>query len=380
MKIRSNRRLLGLMLTPFALFTACVGLSPEEQVEYNQLKSEVQRIQAEEIGPRQQQLHEIATGGIVVDVNQLQAQVNQIRSEKLAPLEHRLSGLQSGSEVLAAPGTKIELEELNRKLQELEQLSAGLKSQISEYREQLEVAQLASGEQLEEQISLLEIELDALNLQLAELFRDTDLQAAEIDASLADLRELLETLEADSADADEARTGIAEFEAEWEAIHQGESAMMAELEDAIEAVKAEIAVLRAEINGHNESLANQFGGLIHGLEISLHDVSEEREDVVQRIHNLELSAPEELQQVIEELEKLIETIVTTELRPLIVRMNEATVGGDSNSTTREQVRAELEEWLATVAGKRARMNELNSKSFKSLMGGLNLGSLLSFTK
>ncbi len=45
MRIRSNKRLLGIMLAPFALFSACVGLTPEEQAEYDQLQYEVHRIQ-----------------------------------------------------------------------------------------------------------------------------------------------------------------------------------------------------------------------------------------------------------------------------------------------------------------------------------------------
>ena len=368
------------MLVPFALFSACVGLSPEEQAEYNELQSEVSRIQVEEIAPRQQQLHEILNGGFAVDINELQEQVNQIRNERLEPLEHRLSGLQSGGQVLAAPGTRIELEEMNRKLEELGLLSAGLQAQIAEYRGQLEAAQTAAGQQLEEQIGLLEIKLEALQQQLEELFRDTDLRAVEIEESLSDLRELLETLETDSSEADEARAGITEFEAEWEALHDSESAMKSEVEEAIEQINAEINALREEINGRHSALAVQFGGLILGLEISLHDVSEEREDIVRRIHDIELSAPEELKQAIEELQELIDTIVKNELRPLIERLNEATAGGNPNSVSREKLKAELEEWLTIVARNRARMNELNSKSFESLLGGLNLGGLPSFSK
>lgn len=52
MKRYVSKRLLGLMIAPFALLTACVGLSPEEQAEYTSLQSELQRIQFEEISPR----------------------------------------------------------------------------------------------------------------------------------------------------------------------------------------------------------------------------------------------------------------------------------------------------------------------------------------
>jgi hypothetical protein len=72
MKLRSNKRLLGLTLAPFVLFPACVRLSPEEQAEYNKLESEVRRIQVEEIGPLQQRLHEIGNGELVVDIKELQ--------------------------------------------------------------------------------------------------------------------------------------------------------------------------------------------------------------------------------------------------------------------------------------------------------------------
>ena len=375
MRIRSNKRLLGLMLTPFALFSACVGLTPEEQAEYTDLQSEVRRIQDEEITPRQQQLHEILEGGLVLDINDLNEKVNQIRNEKLGPLEHQLSGLQSGEQVLAAPGTRIELEELNRRLEELGLLSAGLEGQISEYREQLEAAKSAASHQVEQEITVLEVERHALLEQLEDLFRDTDLRAAEIDASLAELRQALEVLDPDSTEAREVRSGIAEFEAEWETLHDNESALKAEIEATVGRIEAEIAALREESAGRSDVLAEQFGVLIHGLEISLHDVSEEKEDAVRRIHEIELSGPEELQEAIAELENLIEEIVTSELRPLIERINQSVAGEDADGQAREQLRVELEDWLATIASKRARMNELNSKSFQSLLQGLNLGGL-----
>jgi chromosome segregation ATPase len=375
MNIRSNKRLLGLMLVPFALFSACVGLTPEEQAEYDALQSEVQRIQVEEIGPRQMKLHEIGDGKLAVNVTELQEKVNQIRNEKLGPLEHRLSGLQSGGEVLAAPGTKIELEELNRSLEELKMLYAGLQSQINETRGQMESAKKIAGQQIEEEITLLEIELKAQKTTLENLFNDTDIAAIEINASLAEYRELLETLEADSADADEIRAQIAELESEWETLHDNESGLKTIIEARIEATEAAIHELREEIESRHHALAEQFGDLIHELEVTLHDVSEEKESVVRKIHELELSAPEELEQAIEELEVLIEEIVSTELRPLIERINAAVAGGDPNAALREELRAELEEWLAEIASKRARMNELSSKSFQSMLSGLDLGGL-----
>ena len=97
--------------------------------------------------------------------------------------------------------------------------------------------------------------------------------------------------------------------------------------------------------------------------------------MIRRIHELELSAPEELEKTIDELENLIEEIVTTELRPLIEQLNEATAGGDPNTVTREQLRAEIELWLAKITSVRARLNELTAKSFKSLLGGLDLSGL-----
>jgi chromosome segregation ATPase len=375
MNIRSNKRLLGLMLVPFALFSACVGLTPEEQAEYDALQSEVQRIQVEEIGPRQMKLHEIGDGKLAVNVTELQEKVNQIRNEKLGPLEHRLSGLQSGGEVLAAPGTKIELEELNRSLEELKMLYAGLQSQINETRGQMESAKKIAGQQIEEEITLLEIELKAQKTTLENLFNDTDIAAIEINASLAEYREMLETLEADSADADEIRAQIAELESEWETLHDNESGLKTIIEARIEATEAAIHELREEIESRHHALAEQFGDLIHELEVTLHDVSEEKESVVRKIHELELSAPEELEQAIEELEVLIEEIVSTELRPLIERINAAVAGGDPNAALREELRAELEEWLAEIASKRARMNELSSKSFQSMLSGLDLGGL-----
>lgn len=366
------------MLAPFALFTACVGLTPEEQAEYKELQSEVRRIQVEEIRPRQETLQKILEGGLVVDIGELQEQVNQIRNKKLGPLEHQLAGLQSGGQVLAAPGTRIELEELNRRLAELGLLYTGLQGEIAERRGQLEAAKSLAGQGVEVEITLLEIELKALRQQLEELFRESDLRVLDIDAAIADLRELLETLEPDSADADDVRAGIAGLEAEREAIHAEEAAVKADAARTIDQLEADIHALQEERDSRHHALVEQFGDLVHGLEVSLHDVSEEKEDVVRRIHGLELSGPEELQRTIDELEGLIAEIVTTELRPLIERINGASEGGGPNSVTREQLRADLEEWLTRIAGMRARMSELNARSFQSLLSGFDISGLTAF--
>ncbi len=310
MKLRGNKRLLGLLLAPFALLTACVGLTPEEQAEYKELQAEVRRIQVEEIQPRQSELNEIIEGKLVVDVTEIQERVNQIRNERLAPLDEQLASLKSGDPVFAAPGTRLELEELNGRLNELTQLYAAIQAQIDEHRGQMLAAKAAAAEQLEAQISELELELKE-----------------------------------------------------------------AETDDAAELILEQIAILTEEIGARKSAIIDQFEILIHGLEISLHDVSEEKEDVVRKIHELELSAPEELEKTINELENQIETIVTKELRPLIEQLNEATAGGDPNAALRERLRAEIEEWLSKLASTRARINELTAKSFQSLLGGLDLGGL-----
>lgn len=310
MNILARKRLLGLMLAPFALFTACVGLTPEEQAEYKELQDEVRRIQVDEIQPRQHGLKKIADGKLVVNVTELQERVNQIRNERLEPLNDKLAVLKSGEQVFAAPGTRIELEELNSRLEELKQLYAAIQGQIDEHREQLLAAKKAAAEQLEAQISELELDLK-------------------------------------SAETDEAEN----------------------------AIKAQIQELREEIDARHEAITDQFEILIHTLEVSLHDVSEEKEDVVRKIYELELSAPEELEKTIQELENTIEEIITKELRPLIEKLNEATSGGDSNSVTREQLRAEIEEWLGKLTSLRARINELTAKSLQSLLGGLDLSGL-----
>jgi hypothetical protein len=325
MKLRVNKRLIGLMLAPFALLTACVGLSPEEQAEYSRLQSELQRIQFEDISPRKEKLRDLADGKLVVDVDQLHEQVNQIRNEKLAPLQHKLAGLKSQQEVLAAPGTRIDLEELNRRLVELDLLSAGIKSQIAEYREQLELAKGAAASQVEAEITLLEVDLAALREQLA--------AATNV------------------ADENDLKAQIAEIE-------------------------AKIHALREESEIRNAALSSQFGTIIHDLEMSLHDISEEKSDIAIKIHDLELSAPEELEQVIIELESMIEKITTSELRPLIERLNAASSGGDGTSDLREQLRAELEEWLARVSEIRARINELQAQSLQSILGGLDLSGFV----
>lgn len=325
MKLRANKRLMGLVIAPFVLFTACVGLSPEEQAEYSYLQSELQRIQFEEISPRQAKLRDIADGKMVVDVDQLHEQVNQIRNEKLAPLQHKLAGLKSQGEVLAAPGTRIELEELNQRLVELDLLSAGIKSQIAEYREQLALAKDSVSGQIEDEITALEDELAALRAQLASVSSDAD-----------------------------------------------ENALKAQIAE----IEAEIAALREESEDRIAALATQFGTIIHGLEMSLHDISEEKSDIAIKIHDLELTAPEELEQAITELEALIEKITTSELRPLIERLNAATVGGDATADLREQLRAELEEWLTKVTDIRARMSELQARSLQAILGGLDLSGLV----
>ncbi len=375
MNIRGNKRLLGLMLTPFALFTACVGLTPEEQAEYKELQEEVRRIQVEEIQPRQANLRDIVEGNLTVNLDELQKQINLIRNERLDPLEHKLAVLQSDGTVFAAPGTRIELEELNDRLNELQLLYSGLQEQIEEHNGLLEAAKKAAGREIEEKISLLEIELEELLNQLEEIGRDTDLRAVEIDDAIGELRDDLETLDEGSEDATGIQAQIEELDAEWTSIHDSETALKSEINDSIEVIEAEINQLREEIESRHSALRKQFGGLIHGMEISLHDVSEDKEAVVRRIQELELSAPEELEKAIDELEGLIESIITTELRPLIERLNEATRGEDPNDAAREQLRAELEEWLTKIAVLRARLNELTSKSFKSLLGGLDLGGL-----
>ena len=145
--------------------------------------------------------------------------------------------------------------------------------------------------------------------------------------------------------------------------------MKAEIGEAIKRFEAEISELREENDRRNHALAQQFGELIHGLEISLHDVSEEKENMVRSIYDLELSASDELQQTIDE-------IITFELRSLIERINATATGSDPNGATREQLRAELEEWLARIASNQARMNELNAKSLQSFLSELNIGGLL----
>lgn len=324
MKRYVSKRLLGLMIAPFALLTACVGLSPEEQAEYTSLQSELQRIQFEEISPRQEKLRDLADGNLVVNIDKIHEQVNQIRNEKLAPLEQKLAGLKSQSEVLAAPGTRIELEELNQRLAELDLLAAGLKSQIAEYRDQLALAKEAAGSQLEVEISLLDIDL-------------------------VELRERVDTL---SSDAD-----------------------IIALKEQIAEIEAKIKALREESDSRGEALAAQFGTIIHDLEMSLHDISEEKSDIAIKIHDLELTAPEELEQTITDLEKMIEQITTSELRPLIERLNEATSGDGGSVELREQLRAELEEWLSRVSEIRTRINDLQAKSLQSILGGLNLGGV-----
>lgn len=311
MNFRANKRLLGLMLAPFALFTACAGLTPEEQAEYREIQEEVRRIQVEEIQPRQNDLNQIKDGKLVINVSEIQEQVNQIRNSRLEPLNKQLAALKTSDGVLAAPGTRIELEELNRRLDELMQLYSGMQAQITEHQDQLLAAKKAAAKELEEQISALRLELK-----------------------------------------------------------------VAESEDAAELIEAKIADLEEEIDARHTAIADQFGILIHTLEVSLHDISEEKEAVIREIHELELSAPEELEKTIDELENLIEQIVTKELRPLIERLNEATVGGDGNEVTREQLRAEIEKWLAKLTSLRTRMNELTKKSFQSMLGGLDLSALV----
>lgn len=310
MPFRTNRRLLGLMLAPFALFTACVGLTPEEQAEYKELQDEVLRIQVEEIQPRQEQLKQIIDGKLVVNVEQLQEQVNQIRNEQIEPLNKKLASLKSGEQVFAAPGTRLDLEQLNLRLDELKRLHTAMEAQIAEHREQLAAAKAVAAEELEAAIAELEI-------ALAE----------------------------------------------------------AESDEAAEQIEAEIAAVYAEIEVRHSALVEQFGILIHGLEMSLHDISEEKEDVVRAIHELELSAEEELGKTIEELEGAIDEIITHELRPLIEQLNAATTG-DVTEITREQLRGEIEEWLAELASMRARLNELTARSFQSWFNGLDLSGLL----
>lgn len=377
MKIRQNRRLLGLMLAPFALFTACVGLTPEEQAEYRELQEEVRRIQIEEIEPRRGELQKVLEGKFVVDVEQLQAQINQVRNEKLEPLNEELVTLKSSDPVLAAPGTKIELEELNRRLEELEALHAGMKAEIEQQRQQLIAAKEAAASEPQEQIDALELEIKSLVEELEELGFNTDIRALEIDEQLAALREELEDADEGSEAAQEITAAIAELEEEWELLHDAEASAKADLEASIDAKENEIHELRAEIERRHGALIDQFENMILGLEISAHDIAEEKEDVIRRIHELELSAPEELEKTISDLEELIEKIVTTELRPLIERLEEARQGGDSGGATvsRERLVAELEEWLAKIAQLRARMSELSAKSFQSLINGLDLGAL-----
>lgn len=378
MKILANKRLLSLAIAPFALFTACAGLTPEEQAEYSNLQNEMRRIQVEEIAPRQEQLQKIISGQMVVDVTQLQARVNQIRNEKLHPLEEELVGLRSSEELLAAPGTKVELEELNTRLAELDALTATLLAQVEEHRDQRDAAKAAAAEQLEEQIVGLRIERDALQQQLEELLHDTDLRAGEITESLTDLREQLEALEPGSGDAAGIEANIIELEDEWDAIHATESELKAELEAEITEIQTQIDVLLALIDDSTGAINTQFTNLIHALEVSIHDLSEEKADVIRLIHELELSAPDELQQTIEEIETLIEKVVTGELRPLIEQINASIAGGDPIAIAREQLRAELEEWLSELSAMKDRIAELGSKSFESMLDGLDLGAFSGF--
>ena len=108
----------------------------------------------------------------------------------------------------------------------------------------------------------------------------------------------------------------------------------------------------------------------------MHDIAEEKADVRQQIHEIELASHEELEKTIEDLENLIEETIATELRPLIEQLNAATIGGDVNAATKERLMAEIEDWLARLAELRARINELTSKSLQSLLGGLDLQSLV----
>ncbi len=364
------------MLAPFTLFTACVGLSPEEQAEYKELQAELHRIQVEEIEPRRDELQKIVEGKLVIDVEQLQAQVNQIRNEKLEPLNDKLTSLKSDEAVLAAPGTRVDLEELNQKLEELEALYAGIQQEISKNREQMITAKKIAAAPLEEQIHELELALKALFEELENIGRETDLRAIEIDGLLAGLRSELEEADEGSGAAAEIEAAIAELEEEWDVLHETEANAKTEVESSIDAKENEIIELRKEIEERHIALIDSYENLILGLEITAHDIAEEKEDVIRRIHELELSAPEELDKTINELEELIEEIVTTELRPLIERLEAARQGdGDGATVSREQLVAELEKWLARVTEIRARMSELSAKSFQSLLGGLDLGGL-----
>ena len=151
---------------------------------------------------------------------------------------------------------------------------------------------------------------------------------------------------------------------------------MNDLKVQIAEIEAKIHALRKESESRSATLSAQFGAIIHDLEMSLHDISEEKSDIAIKIHDLELSAPEELEQVITELESMIEKITTSELRPLIEKLNEATSGGESSAGLREQLRAELEEWLARVSEIRARINELQAQSLQAILGGLDLSGFV----
>ncbi len=305
-----NRRLLGLLLAPFAVFAGCVGLTSEEQAEYRELQEEVRRIQAEEISPRKDQLREVIEGKFVVDIAELEAQVNHVRNERIEPMNQRLAALKSGEQAHAAPGTRIDLEELNTRLAELELLHAGLEGQVIEHREQLVQAKAAASAELEAQIADLEIQLKETS--------DTDEKAA---------------------------------------------------------IEAQIEALWAEIQARQIALIDQFELLIHGIELSMHDISEEKATVIQEIHELELASHEELGKTIEDLEILIEETIASELRPLIEQLNAATDGGDASVATKERLMSEIEDWLARLAETRARVNELTSKSLRSMLSGLNLEAL-----
>lgn len=373
---------MGLLFLPLMAVMACSGLNEAEQAEYDELKVEIARITIEELAPRQERLREIINNSDV-DVDELQAEIARIRAEKLAPLEAQLAALHAESEPLfAAPSEPVDEEALNKRFDELEAILEEQREKADALRAQIE--NLRNGD-VQADIEVRLQQIAEVERQLEDLRRRTDERALAIQNEIAELDGIKAALDPESDDYAVIAQLLEDLSREWEEIHEDEANGEREFLALIGRLESEIKQLERSVEDISDSLWSQLAAVLEEIERDIHRMEQEQADILALLQPLVFGAagdepgdvpeePVDTSELEAELEAAIQDIIDTELRPLMDKVN-AIVAGEDFTALIEELKVELEDWLARLAELRERFNELTRKSFESLLSGVDLSSI-----
>jgi chromosome segregation ATPase len=382
MRLTFKRKILGALFLPLLAVGACSGLTDAEKAEYEDIKAEIARIQVEEIGARQERLHEILSDA-GIDVEELQAEIARIRSEKLGPLEEELAALQSGDSVLFnAPGEPVDEEALRAKLEELQAALDEQTAKADAIRAQ--ITNLRNND-VQGDIELRLRQIAEIHSQLDQLRRQTDERAQDIQDQIVELDVLRAGLDPDSEDYAAMTGAIESLTHEWDKLHADAAKNEKDLLAVIARLESEIKQLERSTTDVSDSLRSQLAAALKEIERSIHEMQQQQAEILTKLQPFLLGAagdaPESdehaeaaREERIAELEALIKDIVDNDLRPLIEKLN-ASVSPESKATLIEELKVEMKEWLALLSGLRERLAELTRKSFDSLLSGFDLQAI-----